>query len=143
MCDQQFSAVSLLLIAIVLTLVAGGPRKAFFYEFSSYYLQARMPRVDVEPILSWKTVSQYYTLVLKAEGKVIFERKILKLHEKIASSWIFYITKTPLLTILSAPVIYSMILPAVFSGNRFMDLSDSLLSHLRNPKGTTWRSYCL
>ncbi len=48
-----------------------------------------------------------------SEGKVIFEREILELHRKIASSLFFYIVKAPLLTVLSAPVIYAMIVPAL------------------------------
>jgi hypothetical protein len=48
-----------------------------------------------------------------SEGKVIFEREIVKLHKKIASSLLFYILKAPLLTLLSTPIIYSMIFPAV------------------------------
>ena len=48
-----------------------------------------------------------------SEGKVIFEREILELHKKIASSLFFYIVKAPLLIILSAPIIYAMIVPAM------------------------------
>ena len=47
------------------------------------------------------------------EGKVIFEQEILKLHQKIASSWLFYVVNAPILTILSTPVIYLMIIPAL------------------------------
>jgi len=48
-----------------------------------------------------------------SEGKVIFEREILELHKKIASSLFFYVVKAPLLTILSTPIIYAMIVPAM------------------------------
>jgi hypothetical protein len=48
-----------------------------------------------------------------SEGKIIFEHEILELHKKLAGSLFFYIIKAPLLTILSAPVIYAMILPTV------------------------------
>jgi hypothetical protein len=48
-----------------------------------------------------------------SEGKVIFEHEILELHKRIASSLLFYIIKAPLLTILSAPIIYAMIIPTV------------------------------
>ena len=48
------------------------------------------------------------------ERKLIFEREILKFHKKIASSLLFYIVRAPLLTLLSAPIIYMMILPALF-----------------------------
>jgi hypothetical protein len=48
-----------------------------------------------------------------SEGRVIFEQEILELHKKIASSLFFYIVKAPILTILSAPVIYAMIVPAL------------------------------
>ena len=48
-----------------------------------------------------------------SEGRVIFEREILELHKKIASSLFSYIIKAPLLTILSAPVIYAMIVPTL------------------------------
>jgi hypothetical protein len=46
-----------------------------------------------------------------SEGRVIFEREILELHTKLASSLLFYIINAPLLTILSAPIIYAMIVP--------------------------------
>jgi len=48
-----------------------------------------------------------------SEGKVIFERGVLELHEKIRIPLFVYIIKAPLLTILSAPIIYAMIVPAV------------------------------
>ncbi len=48
-----------------------------------------------------------------SEGKVIFEREVLELHKKIASSLFFYIVKAPLLTVLSAPIIYTMIVPTL------------------------------
>jgi len=48
-----------------------------------------------------------------SEGKVMFEQEILELHKKLKSSLFFYIIKAPLLTILSAPIIYAMIVPAV------------------------------
>lgn len=48
-----------------------------------------------------------------SEGRVIFEREILEIHKKIASSLLFYIVKAPILTILSAPVIYVMVIPAL------------------------------
>ena len=53
-----------------------------------------------------------------SEGKVIFEREVLELHKKIAKPLFSYIIKAPILTILSAPIIYAMIVPAVL-----MDLS--------------------
>jgi len=48
-----------------------------------------------------------------SEGKIIFEKEILEFHKKIASSLLFYIIKAPLLTILSAPIIYAMIVPTL------------------------------
>jgi hypothetical protein len=45
--------------------------------------------------------------------KVIFEEEILELHRKLASSLFFYIVKASPLTILSAPIIYAMIVPAL------------------------------
>ncbi len=48
-----------------------------------------------------------------SEGKVIFEQEILELHRKIRRSLLVYVIKAPLLTILSAPMIYAMIVPAV------------------------------
>ncbi len=48
-----------------------------------------------------------------SEGKVIFEQEILELHRKIRRSLLVYVIKAPLLTILSAPIIYAMIVPAV------------------------------
>ena len=53
-----------------------------------------------------------------SEGKVIFEQEILELHKKIRIPLSVYIIKAPLLTILSAPIIYAMVVPAVL-----MDLS--------------------
>jgi hypothetical protein len=47
------------------------------------------------------------------EGKVIFEQEVVALHKKFARSLFFYVVKAPFLTVLSAPIIYSMILPAV------------------------------
>jgi len=48
-----------------------------------------------------------------SEGKVIFERDILELHKKIRIPLFVYISKAPILTILSAPIIYAMVVPAV------------------------------
>lgn len=48
-------------------------------------------------------------------GKVTFEREISELHSNLASSLCFYIIKAPLLTILSAPLIYAMIVPALIA----------------------------
>jgi hypothetical protein len=48
-----------------------------------------------------------------SKGKVVFEREILELHKKIRRPLLPYIIKAPILTILSAPVIYAMIVPAV------------------------------
>ncbi len=45
--------------------------------------------------------------------KAIFEEEILELHRKLASSLFFYIIKASPLTILSAPIIYAMIIPAL------------------------------
>lgn len=49
-----------------------------------------------------------------SEGRVIFEKEIKALHKKLSSPLFSYISKAPLLTILSAPVIYAMIIPALF-----------------------------
>ena len=49
-----------------------------------------------------------------SEGRVIFEKEIEALHKKLSSPLSSYIIKAPLLTILSAPVIYAMIIPALF-----------------------------
>jgi len=48
-----------------------------------------------------------------SEGKVIFEQEMLELHEKFRSSLFFYVIRAPLLTILSAPVIYAMVVPSL------------------------------
>lgn len=56
-----------------------------------------------------------------SNGKVIFEQEVVELHKKIRSSLFFYIIKAPILTILSAPIIYAMIVPAVL-----MDLGLSI-----------------
>jgi hypothetical protein len=45
--------------------------------------------------------------------KVIFEKEILQLHKKLASSLFFYVVKASPLTMLSAPIIYAMIVPAL------------------------------
>ncbi|HXX56593.1 MAG TPA: hypothetical protein VEI96_01165, partial [Thermodesulfovibrionales bacterium] len=47
------------------------------------------------------------------KGKVIFEKEILELHRKIASSWFLYIIRASYPNVLSAPVIYTMIIPAL------------------------------
>ncbi len=47
------------------------------------------------------------------EGKVIFEKEIAEMHRKLSAPLLSYIIKAPLLTLLSAPIIYSMILPAL------------------------------
>ncbi len=49
-----------------------------------------------------------------SEGRVIFEKEIEALHRKLSSPLFSYIIKAPLLTILSAPVIYAMIIPSLF-----------------------------
>ena len=48
-----------------------------------------------------------------SERTVVFEREILELHKKFSRSLPSYIFKAPLLTILSAPVIYVMVIPAL------------------------------
>jgi len=48
------------------------------------------------------------------ERRVFFEREIESLHKKLSRSLFQYIFRAPILTILSTPVIYSMIVPAVF-----------------------------
>jgi hypothetical protein len=48
-----------------------------------------------------------------SEGRVIFEQEMLELHEKFRSSLFFYVVRAPLLTILSAPVIYAMVVPSL------------------------------
>lgn len=45
--------------------------------------------------------------------KVIFEEEIRKVHKKLASSLFFYIVKASPRIILSAPIIYAMIIPAL------------------------------
>jgi len=45
--------------------------------------------------------------------KVIFEEEILELHKKLASSLLFYIVNASPLTILSSPIIYAMVVPAL------------------------------
>jgi hypothetical protein len=47
------------------------------------------------------------------KGRVIFEKEIEEMHKKFSSSLFRYIVGAPLLTILSAPVIYAMILPTL------------------------------
>jgi hypothetical protein len=47
------------------------------------------------------------------KGKVIFEGEVAELHKKASRSLFRYIVTAPLLTILSAPVIYAMIFPAL------------------------------
>ncbi len=48
-----------------------------------------------------------------SEGKVIFEHEILELHMKVRSSVLYYVIRAPILVILSAPVIYAMVVPAL------------------------------
>ncbi len=45
--------------------------------------------------------------------KVIFEKEIAEMHRKFSSSLVHYVFGASLCTILSAPVIYAMVLPAV------------------------------
>lgn len=47
------------------------------------------------------------------KGKVIFEEEIAEIHKKISSSLFRYIAGASCLTMLSAPIIYAMIIPAV------------------------------
>jgi hypothetical protein len=47
------------------------------------------------------------------KGKVIFEGEVAELHKKVSSPLFRYVVRAPLLTILSAPVIYAMIVPAL------------------------------
>ncbi len=46
-------------------------------------------------------------------GKVVFEREIAELHKKLSGSVLRYIAGASLPTLLSAPVIYAMVLPAL------------------------------
>jgi hypothetical protein len=48
-----------------------------------------------------------------SEGRVIFEAEVLALHRKLAGSLFLYVVKAPVLTVLSAPLIYAMVLPAL------------------------------
>jgi len=45
--------------------------------------------------------------------KVIFEKEIKALHKKMAASLFSYVIKSSLLTVISAPIIYAMIIPAL------------------------------
>ncbi|MEW6715390.1 MAG: hypothetical protein AB1306_09920 [Nitrospirota bacterium] len=47
------------------------------------------------------------------KGRVTFEHGYAKLHKKLSRSLLPYVFNAPILTILSTPVIYSMIIPAV------------------------------
>ncbi len=47
------------------------------------------------------------------EGRVIFGKEIAEMHKKFSASLFRYIVGAPLLTLLSAPAIYMMILPAL------------------------------
>jgi hypothetical protein len=48
------------------------------------------------------------------KGRVIFEKEIAQMHRKVSRSLFRYVVGAPLPTILSAPVIYAMVLPALF-----------------------------
>jgi hypothetical protein len=47
-------------------------------------------------------------------GKVVFERKIRQLHRRERTGLLAYIKGAPLATILSAPIIYGMVVPLAF-----------------------------
>ena len=47
------------------------------------------------------------------EGRVVFEREILKIHKKLTGSLFFYVIRAPFFTILSTPVIYALLFPAL------------------------------
>lgn len=47
-----------------------------------------------------------------SEGRVIFDREIAELHRKFASSTLFYILKAPIVSIVTAPIIYALAVPA-------------------------------
>jgi len=47
------------------------------------------------------------------KGKVVFEKEIAELHKKFAGSLFLYVIRSSLLTALSGPVIYAMIIPAL------------------------------
>jgi hypothetical protein len=49
-----------------------------------------------------------------SKGRVTFEKEIAELHRKLSVPLYSYIIGAPLLTILSAPVIYAMVIPALF-----------------------------
>jgi len=47
-------------------------------------------------------------------GRVVFERKIKQLHRKERTALLTYIKGAPIATILSAPIIYGMVVPLAF-----------------------------
>ncbi len=49
-----------------------------------------------------------------SRGRVTFEKEIAQLHRKLSVPLHRYIIRAPILTILSAPVIYAMVIPALF-----------------------------
>lgn len=49
-----------------------------------------------------------------SRGRVIFEKEIIDLHKRISSSLFFYILNARFLAVISAPVIYAMVISAFF-----------------------------
>jgi hypothetical protein len=45
--------------------------------------------------------------------KVIFEKEVAELHRRLSVSWVRYVAGAPVFTLLTAPVIYAMLVPAL------------------------------
>ena len=77
---------------------------------------------EFDRILAEKRQQFSYTL---QRGRVIFEQKVQQWHRQQRTGLWYYLRKAPLGFILSAPVIYGMVVPLVF-----MDISVTLYQHI-------------
>lgn len=77
---------------------------------------------EIERLLEGKRQKFRYQL---KRGRVVFDRTILELQKERRISSLRYILGAPLLTLVTAPVIYAMIIPLVF-----LDLTITLYQHI-------------
>jgi len=77
---------------------------------------------EIDRLLTHKRKKFQYQV---RRGRVIFERQIKRLHRQQRTSLLSYIRKAPPAIILSAPIIYAMIVPLVF-----LDFTITLYQHI-------------
>lgn len=66
---------------------------------------------EIDRLLAEKRDRFHYQI---RRGRVVFERKIRQLHKRERTGLLAYISGAPIATILSAPIIYGMVVPLVF-----------------------------